>query len=127
MRNETSDILKLQGLDETDLNFSLKLHLRTFLLLTCVFSGIFVGLFSSSSKLLFETIKTTDTYFFNPYVYLFAVCNTVCVMSSLYNLNLLFKRFSQLYVLPIAEACCIFSNLLSGGIIMAEFKLYSVG
>jgi len=106
---------------------SMKLHLRIFLLLTCIFSGIFVGLLTCSSKLTFETIKLADNPYLNPFVYLLIICNVLCIVGSLYNLNLLFKRFSQLYVLPISEACLILANLLSGGIIMAEFKLYSYG
>lgn len=48
-----------------------------------------------------------------------------CIVSNLSNLNHSMSMFSQLHVLPIYESCCIFFNLISGGLILGEFALYT--
>lgn len=118
----------MQGVKQEANFFTTRFHVRCFLLLTSVLNGTLVGILTSSTKLLTETIKnceSTSAIFVNPLVYIFWSVMVVAMVSNVYNLNVTMRNYSQLYVMPFYESCSIFCNLISGLVLMGEFDLYT--
>lgn len=109
------------------MSFSLKFHVRMFLILQSLVCGTFIGVLSCNTKLMIETVKNSNSaleLFLNPFFYLFWSLICFALFTNVYNLNVSMRMYSQLYVLPIYESCGIFGNLISGGVIMDEFTYY---
>lgn len=63
--------------------------------------------------------------FTDPTTYVVFFAGSFIYILLVYNMNLNIRLYSQLYVLPFQESISIFTNLLSGGIILGEFSSYS--
>lgn len=127
MRNSKEDLDYMIGpeaANEDKYMFSIRFHVRAFLLLISIMNGSFAGLMTSSTKLSSETINSNGS----SYAILFFV--SLIVLSQiviLCNLNLTMRNYSQLYVTPFYECCAIFFNLISGLVLIGEYELYTSG
>lgn len=107
---------------------TIRTHVRSFLVLTSILSGCFIGFLTSNTKLFTESIKMSPSIasaLINPYIYFFAALMGISILSNFYNLNVTMSKYSQLYVLPFYESCSICFNLISGLVLMGEFELYT--
>jgi hypothetical protein len=124
MRNTRDELFYLQDQKDKRQFWTVRTHVRTFLIITSVLSGCLIGLLTSNSKLFTESIKMSHTIpamIINPYIYFFGGMMIILMSSAFYNLNLTMSLYSQLFVLPFYESCSICFNLASGLLIMGEF------
>ena len=102
--------------------------MRSFLVITSILNGCFVGLLNSCTKLLTFILRSTpedQSTLCNPLFYLLWVLIVSSILANIYNLNLTMRYYSQLYVMPFYESCAIFFNIISGLLLMGEYQLYT--
>ena len=97
MRNTREELYHLQGL-EVDGDFvTIRTHVRSFLVLTSILSGCFIGFLTSNTKLFTESIRTSSSIasaVINPYIYIFAALMGISITSNFYNLNVTMSKYS---------------------------------
>ena len=90
-------------------------------------SGLLSGITTSFIKGAAEMVKseTLVACLTHPLLYVCLAICTVTIVGQLYSMNQGFKYYNQLEVVPIYQSSVIIHNILCGGVIFDEFRLYS--
>ena len=90
-------------------------------------SGLLSGITTSFIKGVAEMVKGESlvSCLTHPLLY---TCLVICgftIVGQLYTMNQGFKYYNQLEVVPIYQSSVIINNIICGGVIFNEFRLYS--
>ena len=97
MRNSQKELNRFQSLDSNTSAITITTYVKSFLLLTSLFSGCFVSIFLSNGKLVQELMKNSPDLgdaVTNPLFFLLSACTFAGMFINFYNLNVTMSMYS---------------------------------